>query len=237
MSSLVHAAVTTDGVALMDVRRGRGRWQFLDPVGAELWSRVAAGEAVEDAVEDLVRVWTLRGVDSIRVRPDLMRVAAELAKADLLVDARRPASRAAAPVVRFAGAARGTLLDQVAAQVGLAVALVLLRCLPIRFALAAARMATRLPGRTATIAEAERMHAAVRRATHGWPGRAACLEESLAMHLATALTGRRVRWVLGASFMPRNAHAWVEAEGAVIGQDAADRVWPYAAALQVERPN
>ncbi|WP_327413893.1 lasso peptide biosynthesis B2 protein [Streptomyces sp. NBC_01233] len=237
MSTLVHAAVTADGVALMDVRRGRGRWHFLDPVSAELWSKVAAGQATDEAIEDLVHAWQLRGVDPDQVRADLNRVAAELHEAELLVAACRPGPRSDPPIVRFAGTVGGTLRDQIAAQGGLALALVLLRCLPIRFTIAAAMTATRLPGRHATIADAERLHSAVQRATRAWPGRAACLEESLAVYLAAALSGRRVRWVLGASFMPRNAHAWVEAEGTVIGQDAADRVWPYAAALQVEHPN
>ncbi|MGW4505819.1 lasso peptide biosynthesis B2 protein [Streptomyces sp. NPDC004436] len=243
MSPRVHAAVTAGGVALMDVRRGRGRWQFLDPIGAELWSKIAAGQATEEAINDLVGAWEFRGVDPSRVRSDLNRVAAELRAARLLVAAHRPAPRSAPPVIRFAGIAKtaktasGTLWEQIAVQGALALALSLLRCLPIRITIAAAEAATRLPGRPATIADAERLHAAVRRATRTWPGRAACLEESLTLYLAAAFCGLRVRWVLGASFMPRAAHAWVEAQGAVIGQDEADGLWPYAAALQVEHPN
>ncbi|MFE3992295.1 lasso peptide biosynthesis B2 protein [Streptomyces goshikiensis] len=237
MTPLVYAAVTANGVALVDVRRGRGSWHFLDPIGAELWSKAAAGQATDEVVEDLVHTWQLRGADPGQVRADLRRVAAELDRAGLLVSAGRPALRADTPVVRLAGAVGASMRDQIAAQFGLALALVLLRCLPIRFILVAARAASRLPGRPATISDAERLHTAVRRATCAWPGRAACLEESLALHLTAALTGRRVRWVLGASFVPRNAHAWVEAQDAIIGQDAADRVWPYAAALQVEHPN
>jgi len=63
----------------------------------------------------------------------------------------------------------------------------------------------------------------------------ACLEESLAAHFTAALTGRHVRWVVGARFAPHGAHAWIEAEDAIIGQDESDRVWPYVPALQVER--
>lgn len=237
MSTRVHAAVTPEGVALLDVRRGRGRWRFLDPITAELWSKVTGGQSTDDAIDDLVHSWRLRGADPDQVRRDLTRVTAQLKDAGLLVEARRPTLRAVPPVVRFAGVARATWGDQIAAQAGLALALALLRCLPIRVTISAAQAATRLPGRPATVAEAERLHAAVMRATRGWPGRAACLEESLGVHLAAALTGRRVRWVLGTSFMPRNAHSWVEAEDSVIGQDPADRVWPYSAALQVEHPN
>ncbi|THA38144.1 lasso peptide biosynthesis B2 protein [Streptomyces sp. A1547] len=237
MSTLVHAAVTADGVALMDIRRGRGRWHFLDRVSAELWSKVAAGQTTTDAIDELVHAWQLRGVNPDQVRADLKRVAAELHEAELLVAAGRPARQPGPPAVRFAGTSPSTLRDQISAQAGLALALVLLRCLPIRFTITAAQAAARLPGRSAAVTEAERLHAAVQRATRAWPGRAACLEESLAVYLAAALSGRRVRWVLGASFMPRNAHAWVEAGGTVIGQEPADRVWPYAAALQVEHPN
>ncbi|MER7514007.1 lasso peptide biosynthesis B2 protein [Streptomyces lavendulae] len=238
MTALVHAAVTADGVALMDARRGRGRWTFLDPVSAELWSKVAAGQPTQQAIDDLVHTWSLRGSDPDQVRGDLTRVAAELRQADLLGAAHRPAPRSAPPVVHFAGpSSRSTFGVQVAAQAGLATALVLLRCLPIRATVAAAQAATRLPGRPGNIAETEQLHAAVRRARRAWPGRAACLEESAALFLAAAFCGRRVRWVLGAGFVPRTAHAWVEAEGAVIGQDEADRLWPYAAALQVEHPN
>ncbi|MYV95680.1 lasso peptide biosynthesis B2 protein [Streptomyces sp. SID1034] len=120
---------------------------------------------------------------------------------------------------------------------GLFAALLLLRLLPIRVAVAGARAATRLPGRAALPQEAEAAFAAVRRAARLWPGRAACLEESLAAHFAAAFTGRRVRWVVGARFVPQGAHAWIEAGTAIIGQDESDRVWPYFPALQVERSN
>ncbi|MFJ8589650.1 lasso peptide biosynthesis B2 protein [Streptomyces sp. NPDC093595] len=122
---------------------------------------------------------------------------------------------------------------QVAAQAGFALAVALLRCTPIRVAIAVARAASRLPGRPATIGQAQSLHAAVRRAARPWPGRAACLEESLASYFAGALTGRRTRWVLGARFFPHGAHAWIEAEGAVIGQAEEDRVWPYVPVLRV----
>ncbi|WP_405886497.1 lasso peptide biosynthesis B2 protein (plasmid) [Streptomyces sp. NBC_01384] len=116
-------------------------------------------------------------------------------------------------------------------------ALFVLRLLPVRFAVAGARAATHLPGRAAPPREAEGTFAAVRCAARLWPGRAACLEESLAAHFAAALTGRRVRWVIGARFIPQGAHAWIEAGTAIIGQAETDRVWPYVPALQVERSN
>ncbi|MBU7598947.1 lasso peptide biosynthesis B2 protein [Streptomyces sp. P38-E01] len=124
-----------------------------------------------------------------------------------------------------------------AGHVGLATALVLLRCLPVRLVVHAARLAARLPGRTASPEEADAVCVAVRGAVGWWPGRAACLEESLAAYLAAALTGRRVTWVLGARFVPQGAHAWIATADAVHGQEPADRVWPYRAALSVESSN
>ncbi|MFD0432054.1 lasso peptide biosynthesis B2 protein [Streptomyces zhihengii] len=85
----------------------------------------------------------------------------------------------------------------------------LLRCLPVRLVVRAARLAGRLPGRAASPEEADAVCTAVRRAAGWWPGRAACLEESLTAYLAAALIGRRVAWVLGARFAPQGAHAWI----------------------------
>ncbi|MFE3577922.1 lasso peptide biosynthesis B2 protein [Streptomyces vinaceus] len=237
-ASGVHAARTGAGVALIDTRRGRGQWKFLDPVAAQLWTKTTAGAAVNEAIDELATYWARRGVDADTVRADLRAVADELEAAQLLTSVEQPSAIGAPmPTVRFASAAAVPLRQQIAGQAGLAFALVLLRCLPVRCSVAVARAVTRLPGRAATAYEATVAHAAVRRAALGWPGRAACLEESLGAYLAAALTGRRVRWVLGARFTPHGAHAWIEAEGVIIGQDEADRVWPYTPALQVEHPN
>ncbi|MDJ0383235.1 lasso peptide biosynthesis B2 protein [Streptomyces sp. G-G2] len=222
----------------MDTRRGRGQWRFLDPVGAQLWTKTTAGTPVPEAIEELAAYWSSRGVDADTVRADLRAVADDLEAARLLTGAEQPPTvGVTVPTVRFASTGSVPLRQQIAGQAGLAFALVLLRCMPVRCAVAVARAVTRLPGRAATADEAAVAHTAVRRAARGWPGRAACLEESLGAHLAAALTGRRVRWVLGARFAPHGAHAWIEAEGVVIGQAETDRVWPYAAALQVERSN
>ncbi|MFJ4806024.1 lasso peptide biosynthesis B2 protein [Streptomyces murinus] len=191
----VHAALAPQGVALLDARRGRGQWRFLDPVGAQLWLEITGGAAPADAVDKLTTRWQERGADAVQVRVDLTALAADLDSAGLL----------------------------------------LLRCLPVRFALTAARAVTRLPGRRAEMEDAEAAFAAVRRAARWWPGRAACLEESLAAHFASALTGHRVTWVIGARFTPHGAHAWIEADGYVVGQEETDRVWPYVPALKVER--
>ncbi|MGW4890234.1 lasso peptide biosynthesis B2 protein [Streptomyces murinus] len=230
----VHAALAPQGVALLDARRGPGQWRFLDPIGAQLWLEITGGAAPADAVDKLTTRWQERGADAAQVRVDLTTLAADLDSAGLLLPADRPA-RNGALSIRFAPEADGGALHRLAGHAGLSAALLLLRCLPVRFALTAARAVTRLPGRRAEMEDAEAAFAAVRRAARWWPGRAACLEESLAAHFASALTGHRVTWVIGARFTPHGAHAWIEADGYIIGQEETDRVWPYAPALKVER--
>ncbi|MFB8120666.1 lasso peptide biosynthesis B2 protein [Streptomyces sp. NPDC055962] len=192
---------------------------------------------MERAVDDLVARLTEQGlVTEARARRDLTSVVADLTQSRLLAPARRTHDRPTPPV-RFAVAALPSFPVRLASNAGLALALVLLRCTPMRLVLAAARGATRLPGRSATAGEAEEVHAAVRQAGRAWIGRSACLEESLGTFLASALIGRRSRWVLGAAFLPQGAHAWVEAGGSIIGQDREDRVWTYVPVLEVERSN
>ncbi|MEV4000300.1 lasso peptide biosynthesis B2 protein [Streptomyces halstedii] len=232
----VHAAPSPDGIALMDVRTGRGQWRFLDPVGARLWQTITDGTPPATAIDDLTAYWHSKGADPAQVRTDLTALADDLERADLLHHA-APAAQPDRTEVRFATAAPASAAQRLAGHVGLFAALVLLRLLPIRIAITGARAVTRLPGRAALPQEAEAAFTAVRRAARLWPGRAACLEESLAAHFAAALTGRRVRWVIGARFIPQGAHAWIEAGTAIIGQDETDRVWPYVPALRVERSN
>ncbi|MGY3056099.1 hypothetical protein ACVWZD_000343 [Streptomyces sp. TE3672] len=236
MTATVYAALAPQGVALLDARHGRGQWRFLDPVGAQLWLEITGGAEPADAIDRLTAHWQEQGADAEQVRTDLTALAADLESAGLLLPAHRPTRRKTTGV-RFVPDARGGALQRLAGHVGLFGALVLLRCLPVRFALTAARTATRLPGRTATVEGAGAAFAAVRRAARWWPGRAACLEESLAAHFAAALTGHRVTWVIGARFTPHGAHAWIEAQGHAIGQEETDRVWPYVPALKVERSN
>lgn len=233
----VFAADTKDGVALMDLRTTHGKWRFLDPVGAGLWRKVVSGTLREQAVEETVAYWAQRGTDPDRVRADMKALADQLNAEGLFTAAPHPPTSKAAEV-RYADAvARPRPGVLAAGHVGLGTALVLLRCLPVRLVVRAARLASRLPGRPASPEEADAVCAAVRRAAGWWPGRAACLEESLAAYLAATLTGRRVAWVLGARFVPQGAHAWIATADAVHGQEAADRVWPYRAALTVESSN
>ncbi|MFF8789185.1 lasso peptide biosynthesis B2 protein [Streptomyces sp. NPDC015125] len=237
-AATVFAADTEDGVALMDLRTARGRWKFLDPVGAELWRRVVSGTPREHAVEELVIYWAQHGGARGQVRADMDALADQLDAEDLFAAAPHPPAKAGVEVRFIDAGTRPRPGVRAAGHMGLGAALVLLRCLPVRLVVRAARLAGRLPGgRAASAEEADAVCAAVRRAVGWWPGRAACLEESLAAYLAAALIGRRVAWVLGARFVPQGAHAWIATAGAVHGQEPADRVWPYRAALTVESSN
>jgi hypothetical protein len=232
----IYAATSTAGIALMDVRIGRGQWRFLEPIGAELWQTITDGTTPADAIEKLTGHWAARGADPRQVRTDLTALVDELERADLLHSTPSTVHHEH-PEVRFAAPVPTGVLQRLAGHAGLLLALLLLRLLPIRAAIATARFATRLPGRPATPEEAEAAHAAVGRAARWWPGRAACLEESLATYFAAAFTGRRVSWAVGARFTPQGAHAWVEAGHTIVGQNEGDRVWPYVAALRVDSPS
>lgn len=233
----VFAADTKDGVAVIDLRTTRGKWRFLDPVGAGLWRKVVSGTPREHAMEELVAYWAQRGADPDQVHADMNALADQLDAEGLFTAAPHPPTSKATQVRYVDAVTRPRMGVRAAGHVGLGAALVLLRCLPVRLVVRAARLAGRLPGQAASPEEADAVCAAVRRAVGWWPGRAACLEESLAAYLAAALTGRRVAWVLGARFVPQGAHAWIATASAVHGQEPADRVWPYRAALSVESSN
>ncbi|GAB2717890.1 lasso peptide biosynthesis B2 protein [Kitasatospora kifunensis] len=224
----VHAARGPAGAGLLDL--ATGRWKILDPIGAALLDLPTGALERAAAIEEAAARWAATGADPDQVRADLVRVAADL---DSLL-AGRPVHRtppSTPPPVRFAPAVHPSLRGWAAAGIGLATSLLLLRILPIRHVHALARAAARLPGRPASVRDAEVVLAGVRATGAWWPGRVACLEESLAVHLGAALTGRPVRWVLGVRFAPRGAHAWVVADGHVIGQEETDRIWPYLPVL------
>ncbi|WP_406109873.1 lasso peptide biosynthesis B2 protein [Kitasatospora purpeofusca] len=229
----LYTARADDGsLALMDTRTGRGWWRFLDRTGAQLWNKLTTGTDPDTAVAELAAFWAQRGADPERVRADLQALLAALTDADLL----RPTAAAdgrPAPEVFCTAARPVRMRERAAGAAGFALALLILRCLPIRTTIAVARSAARLPGRTAHAGQARNLFEAVSAVGRRWPGRSACLEESLGTYLAAALLGRRLQWVLGARFAPNGAHAWVEAGGAAVGQDASDRVGPYTPALRI----
>lgn len=116
--------------------------------------------------------------------------------------------------------------DRLVAAVALALSLTVSR-LPLHWQIAAIRLLRGLP--YVRLARLEALYAAVLAVIPSWwPGRIACMEISLATVLASALTGRQARWVLGARFLPDAAHAWAEVPEGAIGRDigdAVDRPW------------
>ncbi|MFJ8589513.1 PqqD family protein [Streptomyces sp. NPDC093595] len=80
----VHYSATPDGIAVLDVRRGRGRWRFLDPIGAELWTKITSGIPADTAIEGLTHTWIRRGADAARVRADLTALLDVLSASQLL---------------------------------------------------------------------------------------------------------------------------------------------------------
>ncbi|GAA3857603.1 hypothetical protein GCM10022227_13750 [Streptomyces sedi] len=186
-------------------------------------------------VDDLTGAFTGEGAEETVVRADLAALVGQLRELGLLDARPAPAPDPGPTHVRevLPPRARLSVADRAAGLLALATALFLPRCTPIGAGIAIARVIARVPLRTATPERADALFAAVRRAGRSWPGRAACLEESFACYLAAALRGQGVTWVIGARTAPAGAHAWNEAGGQVIGQDAGERVWPYAPALRV----
>ncbi|MEU7322720.1 lasso peptide biosynthesis B2 protein [Streptomyces griseoviridis] len=233
---LYTARLPGGGAAVMDVRSGRGQWQHLNSTAALLWNQVIEGADLSKAANRLTATLAAQGAEEAVVRADLAALVSHLRALGLLDASPAPAPDPAPMHVRevLPAHTRLSLPDRAAGLLALATALFLLRCTPIRAAIAAARLVARLPLRPAAPERADQLFAAVRRARSAWPGRAACLEESLACSFAAALRGRAVTWVIGARTAPAGAHAWNETHGnQVIGQDPEDRIWPYAPALRV----
>ncbi|MEU2855639.1 lasso peptide biosynthesis B2 protein [Streptomyces syringium] len=234
VSRRVYTAITPAGAAFLDTRCTRGRWVFLNPTGAALWQVLSAGVPAETAIKELTAHWAARGADPGQVRADLTLLTQSFAAARLDPATSAPPTLPAPDTIRFTTAGwPPKTADRLSGITGLAAALILLRCLPVRTVVALARVVVRLPFPPAAPQEADAVFAAVHRAARAWPGRAACFEESLGAFLAALLRRHRVHWVLGARFAPAAAHAWIETAEAVIGQDEADRAWPYTPALRV----
>lgn len=108
--------------------------------------------------------------------------------------------------------------------VALAMALLALRCLPLRVVLAIATTIGHLVVRPAPEPLALDAVASCQRAAHWCPGRAACLENSLAAFIALALQGYRADWCIGCRLGPAEAHAWIEIASGPVGEpDRHDR--------------
>jgi hypothetical protein len=100
----------------------------------------------------------------------------------------------------------------------LVLALMMLRCLPLRITITIASVIGRLGTRPATEADALGAIAACKQAADWWPGRAACLETSLAAYIALALRRCRADWCIGCRLGPAEPHAWVETAAGPTGE-------------------
>ncbi|MFE4540688.1 lasso peptide biosynthesis B2 protein [Streptomyces scopuliridis] len=236
MTPQVYTALLPGGAAaVMDIRTGRGQWRHLNATAAALWTQITEGVPLAHALDVLCDRFTDQDADRDIVRTDLTALAAQLHATGLLGAHPAPAPGNSHLTVRLTPSTtvRPAPADRAAGLFGLFTALALLRCAPIRCSVALAASLARRDRPAATAEQADHLFQAVRRAGRLWPGRVACLEESLAVYLAARLRGRRVVWVIGARTAPAAAHAWTEAAGEVIGQDLADRLWPYAPALRI----
>lgn len=236
MTPQVYTALLPGGAAaVMDIRTGRGQWRHLNATAAALWTQITEGVPLDQALDVLCDRFTDQGTDRDTVRTDLAALAAQLHATGLLDANLASAPSTFRPTVRLprTAGAQPAAADRAAGLLGLTAALGLLRCAPIRCSVALAASLARRDRPAATAEQADHLTQAVRRAGRLWPGRVACLEESLAVYLAARIRGRRVVWVIGARTAPAAAHAWTEAGGEVIGQDLADRLWPYAPALRI----
>ncbi|MFE3143977.1 lasso peptide biosynthesis B2 protein [Streptomyces scopuliridis] len=238
MTPQVYTALLPGGAAaVMDIRTGRGQWRHLNATAAALWTQITEGVPLAQALDALCDRFTGQGADRDTVRTDLAALAAQLHATGLLdahpAPAPAPGNSHLTARLTPAATARPAAADRAARLLGLVTALALLRCAPIRSSVALAASLARRDRPAATAEQADHLFQAVRRAGRLWPGRVACLEESLAVYLAARVRGRRVVWVIGARTAPAAAHAWTEAGGEVIGQDLADRLWPYAPALRI----
>ncbi|MFD8970166.1 lasso peptide biosynthesis B2 protein [Streptomyces sp. NPDC059568] len=235
MPQAYTALLPGGAAAVMDVRTGKGSWRHFNSTAARLWNHLADGTPLDQALNELTDHFTRHGADRDTVCADLATLVRRLRDTGLLTARTSPAPQPTAATVRPPIPADGvpSAAERLAGALGLATALLLLRCTPIRTVIALACVLSRVPRPDATAEHADILVHAVRNFARLWPGRAACLEESLAVYLAALLRGCRVTWVLGARTAPAGAHAWTETDGQVIGQDLEDRLWPYAPALRI----
>lgn len=111
-----------------------------------------------------------------------------------------------------------SISDKLTGLVSFSAAVLLLRILPFRATLTAARLAGHLARRPASQQEARKAIAA-RDWTMRWsPGRAACLENSLASFLFAASHRQRAVWCIGCRFLPAESHAWIQAGDIAVGE-------------------
>lgn len=229
----VRSTETPDGLVLMDVRTGR--YYAMNATAEALWHAVERGERLE-SVANQVSVRT--GADAQRVTADFRHLLEDLERHGLVerVETGPPGARSAAEAAPAAEAMASaaepmaTTPEHAASPLprrwpsvllalfGLAIAeTVLLFGFPVFH-----RVVRRLPraaSRPPSAGELEWAVMVVETAARAHFRRAWCLQRSFALlwvlrsrHLAADL-------VIGVRRLPFAAHAWVEAQGRVIGDD------------------
>lgn len=209
------------GLVLLDARTGR--WYVLNAVAADLWRSWAQGRDLDATVAAVAARHA--GVPRTRIHADAGALLAELTRLGLIRPETAPPPRPAAPcdtgpaspAARAAARTTGRTTGRHVALGLAAVAALVIATIMVRLPfgpMARAVQETRRWCRTPeTVARAESLGAAVRRAAVWFPGRTACMEVSLATVLLAAARRRRLSWCLGALPDPYRFHAWVEVDG------------------------
>jgi hypothetical protein len=218
----VHATPDDRGNLTL-LNQATGRWHVLNRTGAEFYQALRAHQDIQTAIDSLVRRHP--EVPAGRIQHDVELLVSALVARGLLVPDELFRRQAAGILMTLPPSGQPiTWLQGFTALVAFPVALLLLR-MPFRVTTAAVtRLKHRLCRRKATIAEAQGVLAAARRAGRFHPGRVACLEESLTAVLAAAIIGYRVDWCFGFAVDPRSFHAWIAVDGSPVTDNADDPV-------------
>lgn len=218
----VHATPDDSGNLTL-LNQATGHWHVLNRTGAEFYQALRAHQDIQTAIESLMVRHP--GVPSDQIRHDAERLVSALVIRGLLVPDDKFRRQAAGVLMTLPPSGQLiTWRQRLTALVAFPLALVLLR-MPFRVTTAAVtRLKQWLCRRKATVAEAQGVLAAARRAGRFHPGRVACLEESLTVVLAAAIIGYRVDWCFGFAVDPRSFHAWIAVDGEPVTDNADDPI-------------
>ncbi|CAM3745619.1 lasso peptide biosynthesis B2 protein [Kibdelosporangium persicum] len=218
----VHATPDDRGNLTL-LNQATGRWHLLNRTGAEFYQSLRAHQDIQTAIDSLVRRHP--DVPAGQIQHDIELLVSALVARGLLVPDELFRRQAAGILMTLPPTSQpNTRLQGFTALVAFPVALLLLK-MPFRVTTAAVtRLKHRLCRRKATIAEAQGVLSAARRAGRFHPGRVACLEESLTAVLAAAIIGYRVDWCFGFAVDPLSFHAWIAVDGSPVTDNSDDPI-------------